>query len=169
LQMLRKRLLEHIKQQQQQQRPSVVVASRGQSTGMRHFDEKELVLALSTALPGHDVVVADGSLPLFDNLALFAAASAVVGAHGGALANIVVCSTSTPIVEIGFASEASWHYEHVAHALHLRHARVLADADPLHRSVGAARISVNVTAVAARLAHMLLVSPHADAASSAEL
>jgi capsular polysaccharide biosynthesis protein len=164
LQLLRTRLLEHLKLQQQQ-RPSIVVASRGGNTGMRHFDEKALILALSTALPSHDIVVADGSQPLLDNLALFAAASAVVGAHGGALANIVVCTASIPVVEIGFASEASWHYEHVAHALQLRHARVPADADPLHRSVGAAKISVNITAVVARLQQMMSAASDAVTAS----
>jgi len=113
LQMLRTRLLERLQPQLLQNqkpalnRPTIVVASRGDSTGMRHFDENSLVGALSLAMPGHDVVLSNGSQPLFDNLALFAAASAVVGVHGGALANIVVCSASIPLVEIGFASEAS--------------------------------------------------------------
>ena len=165
LQMLRTRLLERL-QQQQQHRPSVVVASRGGSTGMRHFDEKTLIRDLSIAMPSHDIVVADGSQPLLGNLALFAAASAVVGVHGGALANIVVCSAFVPVVEIGFASEASWHYEHVAQALQLRYARVLADVDPLHRSVGAAKISVNITAVVARLQQMMMIHRASEAGTT---
>lgn len=158
LQMLRAQLLQRVPRLQQQ-RPSVVLASRGIGTGMRNFNEKELISALSTALPDHDIVVADGSQPLLDNLALFAAASAVVGAHGGALANIVACPAFTPVVEIGFPSEASWHYEHVAAALQLRYARVLADADDLHRSVGAATISFNVSAVTARLQQLMQTAP----------
>jgi tetratricopeptide (TPR) repeat protein/capsular polysaccharide biosynthesis protein len=170
LQMLRTRLLERLQPQLLQNqkpalnRPTIVVASRGDSTGMRHFDENSLVGALSLAMPGHDVVLSNGSQPLFDNLALFAAASAVVGVHGGALANIVVCSASIPLVEIGFASEASWHYEHVANALQLRYARVLADADPLHRSVGAATISVNISAVVLRLKQMIHATPNTETA-----
>ena len=78
----------------------------------------------------------------------------------------MVFPASIPVVEIGFASEASWHYEHVAHALQLRHARVLADADPLHRPLGAARISVNITAVVDRLQHMMSGASDAVTASS---
>lgn len=165
LRMLRTRLLERV-QRRQQPRPSIVVASRGDSTGMRHFDEKALIGALAAALPAFDVLSADASQPLLDNLALFAAAAAVVGAHGGALANIVVCPPLTPVVEIGFPSEASWHYEHVATALQLRHARVLAAADPLHRSVGAAAISCNISDVVARVQQLLQRPP---AQSHAEL
>jgi hypothetical protein len=165
LRLLRSRLLEIVRLQQRH-RPSVVVASRGEQTGMRNFDERALVNALSAALPSCDVVVANGSQPLLDNLALFASASAVVGVHGGALANIVACAAFTPVVEIGFPSEASWHYEHVAGALQLRYARVLADADQLHRSVGAATISCNVSAVAARLLQLMESKPASDASTS---
>jgi hypothetical protein len=80
--------------------------------------------------------------------------------------NTVVFPASIPVVEIGFASEASWRNEHVAHALQLRQARVLADADPLHRPLGAARISVNITAVVDRLQHMMSGASGAVTASS---
>jgi tetratricopeptide (TPR) repeat protein len=162
LQMLRTRLRERLLLPLQPQRPYLVVASRGQNTEMRHFDEDSLVMSLSVALPAYSVVLSDASQPFLDNLKLFAAASAVVGAHGGALANIVVCVASTPVVEIGFPSEASWHYEHVARALQLRFHRVLADSDPLHRSVAAARISVNITEVVARLQQLLHDAPPAQ-------
>jgi len=71
-----------------------------------------------------------------------------------------------PVVEIGLASEASWRDEHVAHALQLRHARVLADADLLHRPLGAVRISVNIRAVVDRLQHMMSGASDAVTASS---
>ena len=165
LQMLRTRLLDGM-QLQPLQRPSIVLASRGGDVGMRNFEEPALIAALSSALPDYDVIVANGSQPLLQNLALFAAASAVVGAHGGALANIVVCAAETPVVEIGFASEASWHYEHVANALQLRYVRVLAHADPLLRSVGAARISVDIAAVVTRLRQLMQRASSAEPASS---
>jgi capsular polysaccharide biosynthesis protein len=160
LQMLRSRLLEHLRlTRHQQQRPSIVVASRGNSTEMRHFDEDALIRSLAAAFPDHDILTANASQPLFDNMALFAAAAAVVGAHGGALANIVACPPFTPIVEIGFQSEASWHYEHVASALQLRYVRALAAADPLHRSVGAATIFCNISAVVSHVQQLLLSAP----------
>jgi len=71
-------------------------------------------------------------------------------------------------VEIGFASEASWHYEHVARALQLRHERVLVQPDPLMRSVGAARISVDVAAVVAALQQLVRSAAPATAQAQAQ-
>ena len=39
-----------------------------------------------------------------ETIALFSGAAAVVGVHGGALANIVFCAKNTLIVELGFDS-----------------------------------------------------------------
>mmetsp|Transcript_57079 Transcript_57079/g.101977 ORF Transcript_57079/g.101977 Transcript_57079/m.101977 type:complete len:627 (-) Transcript_57079:1056-2936(-) len=60
----------------------------------------------------------------------FSEAAAVVGVHGGALANIVFCSPGTLVVEIGFLITQSWHYYHTAQALDLNYTMVQVETAP---------------------------------------
>lgn len=128
----------------------LLLAARGDTTKMRHLDEKALVAALEAAFPQlSPVVIADGTAPLAENLALYRSAKVVVGAHGGALSNIIACNQTTSVVEIGFHTPAARHYEHVARALGLPYQRVQVDRDALERALGAPTISVSLELVVA--------------------
>eukprot|EP00300_Choanocystis_sp_HF-7_P012399 c17872_g1_i2.p1 GENE.c17872_g1_i2~~c17872_g1_i2.p1 ORF type:complete len:477 (+),score=84.65 c17872_g1_i2:933-2363(+) len=72
--------------------------------------------------------VFDGSLPNSDAIRLFARADAVVGVHGGALANAVVCREGALLLELAFRSPYVRHYAHLAQALNLRYSPVWLEA-----------------------------------------
>jgi capsular polysaccharide biosynthesis protein len=122
-------------------RPVVVYAVRD-SERMRRLDSEEtLRSALQAALPqGVELVLFRGSESnIQETIALFASAAAVVGVHGGALANIVFCAHGTPVIELGLRAPQTRHFLHASLALGLDYHLVLLDAD--ERSAGAARVS----------------------------
>lgn len=129
----------------------VLVASRGNLTKQRHFNEDALIMRLKIALPGVEFLTLDGNAPLLENLALFRDAAAVVGAHGGALSNLIVASPGTIVIEIGFRTQAARHYEHLSKALDLNYTLIPVNPDPLGRGMGAPTINVNFDAVATAL------------------
>ena len=130
----------------------VVLAGRGNDVTMRMFDEPELLGKLEAALAGTGLAVVhfdSAKYSLQEAMWLFAFAAAVVGAHGGALSNIVACQTGAALVEIGFSTVGAQQYSHTAQALGLRFYRVPINPDPLGRALGAPTISFDVGDVVA--------------------
>ncbi|CAE7585016.1 unnamed protein product [Symbiodinium natans] len=64
--------------------------------------------------------VFDGSAKPKGTAQLFASARVVVGAHGGALANIIFCPEDAAIFELGFQSPFAGHYRFLAKMFNLR-------------------------------------------------
>lgn len=129
--------------------PVVVYAVRD-SERMRRLDNEALLRkTLEAALPaGHRIVLFRGSeSDIKETIALFASAAAVVGVHGGALANIVFCAPGTPVVEIGLRAPQTRHFLHASQALGLDYHLVLLNPD--ERSVGAASVSAREEDIAA--------------------
>ena len=120
--------------------PLVIFASRG-NVSMRQFDEARVLQALETELSRSNAKLVNFKSDDFsagDAFRLFSRAAVVVGAHGGALANIVACpSNKATIVEIGFNTVGAQQYSHIAQVLGLRYRRVPVFPDSRHRALGA--------------------------------
>ena len=100
-----------------------------------------------------------------ETVRLFSRAHAVVGVHGGALANIAFCARGTIVVELAFRSPFLQHYRHVSHALGLRYAAALLVAD--ERGAGAREVVADVAALRAALVDATArVAEGSDAVSS---
>lgn len=99
-------------------RTKVVFVSRRDVKMRQLADEDALVASLRTrleALPAFELVVFKGSdHSLADALALFSQAAAIVGAHGGGLANMVAAQPGSLLLEFGFQSPNTRHYAHAA-------------------------------------------------------
>lgn len=140
----------------------ILVALRGASTTMRHFDEEKLLAAVKAVVgsdgrfSGLEVETFDASRgSLLDNLALFHGATAVVGVHGGALANIMSCRRGTGLLEIGFTTIGAQQYQHVSAALGMHYRRVWVTPDVLKRALGAPEVDFAVPEVMGALASLL--------------
>ena len=127
-------------------RPLVLWASR-EGAEMRQLDgaaalRGALAAALEARVPNAELRVFEGGrTKVADAVALFARAAAVVGVHGGALANVVFCAPSTAVVEIAPRSVQSWHYAHAAAALDLRYTRV--HLEPDERGIAAQAVALS--------------------------
>jgi capsular polysaccharide biosynthesis protein len=123
----------------------IVFAGRGSGTSMRNFDETKVIAALQSELaekhPDVKLVHVTNAHTFEQALRLFAGAVGVVGAHGGALSNLMACKAGTFVVEIGFKGDATQHYAHVSESLGLAYINVHVAADALGRSMGAPEIS----------------------------
>jgi hypothetical protein len=71
--------------------------SRGSAKTRRVLNEGEYLPALKER--GFEVFTGDG-MSFMDQVALFAEAKVVVGAHGAGLANVVFCRARTPVLEL---------------------------------------------------------------------
>jgi len=71
------------------------------------------------------VVIFDGSLNSKESVKLFANANVIIGVHGGALSNAVFTKPSSLLLELGFNSPWTAHYEHLAAAQDLKYKRYL--------------------------------------------
>jgi hypothetical protein len=134
------------------EKPYVVLAGRGGDVTMRMFDEPLLLEKLEPAMGalGLRVVHFDASKFSFQQaMNLFARATGVVGAHGGAMSNILACRQGTPVVEIGFSTIGAQQYNHVAAALGLPFRRIVVAADSQGRALGAPTISFDMDSVVA--------------------
>lgn len=122
-------------------RPIVVYAVRDSERMRRLENEPGLRKTLQDALPeGFELVLfRGGESNIKETIALFASAAAVVGVHGGALANIVFCAPGTLVIEIGLRAPQTRHFLHASVALALDYRLVLLNPD--ERSVGASSIS----------------------------
>ena len=122
-------------------RPCVVWARRGGGVKMRQLPddvEGALVARLRAAATRANVDFVDfdgGESSVEEAVALFARASAVVGLHGGQLANALFCTDGTLLLELAFASPFTSHYAHAAAALGLAYRAV--QLEPDERGVGA--------------------------------
>jgi hypothetical protein len=107
-------------------RPALVYASR-RGERMRTLadaKERELVDALAAVAKAAGVEFVNflaKDMSTAAALQLFRRAAAVVGVHGGALTNAVVCRPGALMVELGFASPFALHYAHMAAALSLQY------------------------------------------------
>jgi capsular polysaccharide biosynthesis protein len=126
--------------------PTIIFARRG-AVSMRSFDEVAFQRALEEAVEAAfgannmRVVAIDGAKTAFgEALASYAQATAIVGAHGGALTNTIVCAEGTPVIEIGYRSPAAQHYHHMANALGLPYTRIRVAEDSLKRALSAPTI-----------------------------
>ena len=135
----RDRFVSHLTPSNTQRAPYVLIAGRGHDTTMRNFDEQRLFAAVRTALPSSvEVFLFDASQQsLPESLALFHGAVGVVGVHGGALSNIMVCRPSTFLVEIGMNTIGAQQYRHVSTALGMRYYFSSVYPDSLKRSIAA--------------------------------
>jgi len=92
-----------------------IYASRRSASYRRLINEAELI----DLLTGRGFTVVDGEqTPFSEQVSLFASARCVVGPHGANLANIVFCSTNTPVLEL-FSGVIQPHYLHLSKALGL--------------------------------------------------
>lgn len=102
----------------------------------------------------YELHIFEGGLSVTSQIELFSHAAVVIGIHGGALTNIVFCASGTLVVEIGFETLQSNHYEHVAQSLGLIYAHHNVDDNGL--SLGAEFVSIrNQKAVVATVANFL--------------
>ena len=139
----------------------MVYAPRGEKTALRRLrraDEAALISALTAvcAVEDAELVTFDADAQRLDSTAaIFSRASAVVGVHGGALANFIYCARGAALVEIGGRSPFATHYAHAAAALGLDYSAVAAGA-----GVGAAEVALTrevIAAAAEALADALLL------------
>ena len=115
-------------------RPAGVVARRRRSQQGRAPQRSRLRAAAKLA----DVDFVDfdgGKSSVEEAVALFSRATAVVGLHGGPLANTLFCTDGTLLLELAFASPFTSHYAHAASALGLAYSAV--QLEPDERGVGA--------------------------------
>jgi hypothetical protein len=107
-----------------------IYASR-RRTSSRKLDtesESELLPQISARLADGHLFEFDGSKTMMErSMALFTRASLVFGIHGASLANILFCAPGTLVIEIGFHTLVSQHYEHAALALGLEYKKVLVE------------------------------------------
>jgi hypothetical protein len=130
-----------------------VYASRGGKATLRQLprsDELRLLSALRDVAgrqePPLRVVEFDGDgSSAAATAALFGGAAAVVGVHGGALANVLFCARGARVVELGSASPYARHYVHAAEALGLEHVTI-----PAGIGVGAAQARTLIARTRAR-------------------
>lgn len=131
----------------------ILIARRGDDVTSRQFNETALIEQLVEALPEagyftYKIVEFYASKhSLAGALNLFKKATVIVGAHGGALSNLIVSPAGTGVVEIGFKSVSARHYEHMSAVLGLNYRRVRVTEDPLQRALGAPTIEVDFDAV----------------------
>lgn len=131
----------------------ILIARRGDDVTSRQFNETALIEQLVEALPEAGyftykiVEFYANKHSLAGALNLFRKATVVVGAHGGALSNLIVSPIGTGVVEIGFQSVSARHYEHMSAVLGLNYRRVRVTEDPLQRALGAPTIEVDFDAV----------------------
>ncbi|CUG94234.1 Hypothetical protein, putative [Bodo saltans] len=152
-------------------KPYVLVAGRDKDITMRNFDAEGLVAAIKqVATATHDVILFESSKQsLLESLALFHGAAVVVGVHGGALANIMACTETTSLVEIGFNTIGAQHYKHVAGALGMPYRRVRVNPDPLQRAIGSPEVTFDVSLVQDAVAASLKESSSPAVADRDEL
>merc|ERR1712086_974009 len=103
----------------------------------------------------------DGKASPATTVAAFAKARAVVGVHGGALANILFCPSDAVVFEIGFSTPFAGHYRHLAAALGLK--MVLLPLAANDRGIGANDISLADSTQAVNTIREVLVPPIVDA------
>lgn len=138
--------------------PCVVWARRGGKVKMRQLPaetEERLITRLRAAAARANVDFVDfdgGSSSVEEAVALYARASAVVGLHGGQLANTLFCTDGTLLVELAFASPFTSHYAHAAAALGLAYKAV--ELEPDERGVGAHALRLSDDAVDAVVARV---------------
>lgn len=84
-----------------------IFIARGETLSHQLGNEREL--AQVAQMCGFESVVLDG-MRLEDQVALFASATHVIGAHGAGLANIVFCKPGTKILELHMAPYVNWCY-----------------------------------------------------------
>ena len=106
------------------------------------MDEDSYLAQLVVAMQGlgTKVVVFDGKLSIAETAKLFSRASTVVGVHGAAFANIILCDGSTLGVELAFSSPYTQHYAYTASALGLEYTKITLD--PNSRGVGTDSVSI---------------------------
>merc|ERR1719456_1051306 len=92
---------------------------------------------------------------LEQSLALFKRASVVVGVHGGALANAIVCPPNATLVEVGYQTDAAAHYQHLAVSLGMFYRRVRVMPDAQGRAMGAPDLRISVDNVVDAVRHAL--------------
>ena len=131
----------------------ILIARRGDAVTTRQFNESALIDRIRESLPEagyytYEVVeFFSNKQSLGSAFNLFRNAAVVVGAHGGALANLIVCRPNTGVVEIGFKTVSARHYEHMSSVLGLNYQRVRVKEDLLHRALMAPTIDVDFDAV----------------------
>eukprot|EP00049_Salpingoeca_infusionum_P027347 m.31718 g.31718 ORF g.31718 m.31718 type:complete len:657 (+) comp9456_c0_seq1:283-2253(+) len=111
--------------------PLVVVASRQQEKMRILEEEAELISKLTQNLRGaaNLLVFVSSDWTIAQAISIFSQAKVVIGVHGGALANTVFCQTGTTVMEIGFRSALTQHYQHIAAAQGLRYTKIRLAAD----------------------------------------
>lgn len=142
LRRLRAALLDGVDTPSVSQRKNVVFISRAESsTAQRRglTNEAEIIDALHDALSADDLAGLDLNLVVYrgrkseltETRDLFLNARAVVGVHGGALANTILCEKGTAVIEIGMA-ETHWFdfFSHAAAALDLEYWELAGAAPP---------------------------------------
>jgi len=98
----------------------LIYASRQSARYRRLTNEAKLI----DLLISRGFTVIDGEkTPFSDQVRLFASARCVVGPHGANLANIVFCSTNTPVLEL-FSGVIQPHYLHLSKALGLNFVQI---------------------------------------------
>ena len=125
--------------------PCIVWARRGGAAKMRQLPEATeaaLIARLKAAAAKAKIGFVDfdggaSSSSVEEAVALFSRATAVVGLHGGQLANVLFCTDGTLLVELttAVASPFTSHYAHAAAALGLAYKAVALEPD--ERGVGA--------------------------------
>merc|ERR1712194_621525 len=117
--------------------PSLLYISRaGQSMRAKFAEDvvmREGLKAIAgEASPALTFRIFGGEGSLKQQASIFRDARAVVGTHGGALTNLLFCSPSTLVFEIGFESPLSGHYRHLASALGIRNVHINLKVDARH-------------------------------------
>merc|ERR1712194_534822 len=128
--------------------PSLLYISRaGQSMRAKFAEDvvmREGLKAIAgEASPALTFRIFGGEGSLKQQASIFRDARAVVGTHGGALTNLLFCSPSTLVFEIGFESPLSGHYRHLASALGIRNVHINLKVDA--RGMGAEEVRLGGT------------------------
>jgi capsular polysaccharide biosynthesis protein len=146
--------------------PVIVAVSRANAACRRIRNWPALVAALNAMRAAEVVDFVSDDWSVRDQIALFARADAVVGAHGAGLANMVFCDPGTPIAEIVPADHVGGAcFEIEAKALSLPHRFHRGAASGLHDDFEVA-IERFMAAFAAQLAER---TPRRRAASAKKL
>ena len=101
----------------------VIYASRSGEKSRRLSVSLETRLLTNISKVSKVVEFHGSSLIMEKAIVLFSGASVVMGVHGAALSNILFCKPKTLVVELGFETPISMHFEHAAKALGLRYAK----------------------------------------------
>jgi capsular polysaccharide biosynthesis protein len=149
--------------QQSDGRKLVIWLTRARKTGQSStsrvlHNEQQVLELITTHFPSslYEVRSFDPSsvrLMPAQTISLFARAHAVLGVHGGAMANILLCRPGTLVLELGFRSQFLQHYAHVSHAIGLKYYHAALVADP--RGAGQESVTANLKSVANALSDMM--------------